>query len=68
MASRLSRRLAAFLCAGLLALTVLVGSVVTLPLGLAGSADYPPGPSRAGIIMPGAIAGIIIHDGIIVND
>jgi hypothetical protein len=47
MASRLSRRLSAFLCAGLLALTVLVGTVVTLPLRSPSfaSSDYPPGPS-----------------------
>jgi hypothetical protein len=35
MSSRLSRRLTALLCAGLLALTVLVSGLLTLPTGFA---------------------------------
>jgi len=81
MSSRLSRRLTALLCAGLFALTVLVGMVVTLPSGLAGSADFPPGPTKsafnpqpdppgmtAGIIIQGKTASIIVPAGIIIQD
>ncbi len=48
MSSRLSRRLTALLCAGLLALTVLVSGLVTLPTGFAFNPqpDPPGGPAQ----------------------
>ena len=76
MFSRLSRRLAALLCTSLFVLTILLGTVVTLPSGFASSADYPPGPYKSALDYPpgpyksafnpqldppGKIAGIIIQ-------